>query len=927
MNKRYIVKCITAVKILVGLASIASLAACGGGAGADSQTPDPTVAQLPTAYVKRPVPTDTNGAPASGDVRDLEAFNPGAHLIVKMSTSLSAQEIDVTQDIIGNDGDVRDPEFSPDGSKLVFALHKKNNPNDTPPVYWDIYVYDLTQPLGSSNPKQLTTDTNSLIASNDIEPKFIPGNRIIFTSTRAEQTKYTLVDEGNPQFSPVTEDLDRKKHAFNLHSMAEDGSDMKQLTFNMSDDLYPTVIRSIPGLEGRILFVRWEHNPSPVYNKNDQRSQMSLYTMNPDGTDVQLLYGEHSHLTGTNNTDVEFTQPRETEDGNLMVLARQFTGTFDGGAPMLIDVSQYVDNNIPVSAGSGLGGPAQSWVSTNPVLTIPGISTGGLFSSVFPLLDGTNRTMVSYSLCYVNVDTGSSTQVRPCNFPNINLSDPNTTVAPPRYGIFLYNISDNTMLPITVPQDGYYYTDVAVAQNISEAPYIADNVDISSKTGYLDIRSVYDMDGSFDWTPNSLFSTTDLATINTSVTNYCAANPSECATPAARDYLKIKYLADPVNATGDSTQFPTEIDRPARFLRIVKGVYLPDSGTKFSNSAYGVSSSQFMRQIIGYAPIEPDGSVRVKVPANVPLSISILDKNGRRIGNRHGAWLTVRPGETLTCNGCHNPDSTVPHGRKAALFPSINPGAPYTGYVFLHSTGIPVNEGDTMAEARTRIKTTTNSTPADPKADIVYTDDWTDPATAGRAIDNPFSYSYASLATPSPANSCDPWGDACRITINYEADIQPIWDLSTRTDVAGNPQVCTSCHHAPDGTNPPDGQLDLTSSSKSNNRLVSYQDLLRTHNEVDKDGNVVLVDTGTTDANGDPIFKTVPIPRSVVAGSALASTNFFGEFTSGNNKGTAHCTNDTNSVCQPWLSPSELKLLSEWFDIGAQYYNNPFLAP
>ena len=63
-------------------------------------------------------------------VRDLEAFNPGAHLIVKMSTSLSAQEIDVTQDIIGNDGDVRDPEFSPDGSKLVFALHKKNNPNE-----------------------------------------------------------------------------------------------------------------------------------------------------------------------------------------------------------------------------------------------------------------------------------------------------------------------------------------------------------------------------------------------------------------------------------------------------------------------------------------------------------------------------------------------------------------------------------------------------------------------------------------------------------------------------------------------------------------------------------------------------------------------------------------------------------------------------
>ena len=28
-----------------------------------------------------------------------------------------------------------------------------------------------------------------------------------------------------------------------------------------------------------------------------------------------------------------------------------------------------------------------------------------------------------------------------------------------------------------------------------------------------------------------------------------------------------------------------------------------------------------------------------------------------------------------------------------------------------------------------------------------------------------------------------------------------------------------------------------------------------------------------------------------------------------------------------WLSPAELKLVSEWTDIGAQYFNDPFLAP
>ena len=28
-----------------------------------------------------------------------------------------------------------------------------------------------------------------------------------------------------------------------------------------------------------------------------------------------------------------------------------------------------------------------------------------------------------------------------------------------------------------------------------------------------------------------------------------------------------------------------------------------------------------------------------------------------------------------------------------------------------------------------------------------------------------------------------------------------------------------------------------------------------------------------------------------------------------------------------FMSPSELRLLSEWLDIGAQYYNDPFVAP
>jgi hypothetical protein len=53
---------------------------------------------------------------------------------------------------------------------------------------------------------------------------------------------------------------------------------------------------------------------------------------------------------------------------------------------------------------------------------------------------------------------------------------------------------------------------------------------------------------------------------------------------------------------------------------------------------------------------------------------------------------------------------------------------------------------------------------------------------------------------------------------------------------------------------------------------------------------------------------------SIAAGSANASTPFFSIFATGG----SHAGR---------LSGAELRLLSEWVDIGTQYYNNPFDAP
>jgi hypothetical protein len=62
-------------------------------------------------------------------------------------------------------------------------------------------------------------------------------------------------------------------------------------------------------------------------------------------------------------------------------------------------------------------------------------------------------------------------------------------------------------------------------------------------------------------------------------------------------------------------------------------------------------------------------------------------------------------------------------------------------------------------------------------------------------------------------------------------------------------------------------------------------------------------------------FRTVPAPMS--ANGANASARFFSKMQS-----TGGTVNHSD-----FMSPSELRLLSEWLDIGAQYFNDPFTAP
>ena len=845
-NNHPIVKLGTLNYATIGLLIIC-MTGCGGGTTATGK--DALIQDYGIAYVKRPVsPMDV------ADIRRPATFNPGAILYYRDLAAPGAQEHDISSRMAGNLGDIKDVDISPDGSKLLFAMHLPELENVTPDEQptWNIWEYDIAR----DQLRRIISIDNVADTAQDIAPRYLPGppgqERIVFASTRQERSQAILLDEDKTQYAALDED--RREHNFVLHVMdLADGGNLHQITFNQSHDINPYVLQS-----GEIVFSRWDNMGS--------RNAVNIYKVNPDGTNLQLLYGANSHTTGTDGSIAQFVQPYETTDGTITALLMTFNGSHQGGDVIEIDTANYVENTQPIAANIGvLTGPAQSSLTGGLAHTNSRPAQGGRYNAFVPLWDGTDRALVSWSPCRIL----ENLIIVPCT--PARLADPLAIEAPPIYSVYLFNMNSNTQLPIFTPQEGFIYTDIAAAQPKPVPNVILDKIPVMNplndadldqsladeKTGVLNIRSVYDFNGTYN----------DLGS-------------------------GIADIASMANL-----QMTDAAQRPARFLRIIKAVGIPDRTVADVNGAdFGVSTGQLMREIVGYIPIEPDGSVKVKVPAEVPLTLSILDADGRRITARHQNWLQLKPGESVTCNGCHSSSSGLSHGRRDAL-PALYDGAPANGYQFPTTLNtITANMGETMAEARSRL----NPDALNPTMDIQFTDVWTDDAVLMLTKDPDISLPYSDLATTAPAtgNCQSTWDRLCRTIINYPTHVQPLWER----DRSAN--TCVTCHSGAQ----PAGELNLTNTVTEGNRFDSYNELLITDQvpELDSNGNVVFLDPPT---NAVPSLITYPATMSVAG--ALSSDAFFAKFRTG---GT-HAN---------FLDPAELRLVSEWLDIGGQYYNDPF---
>lgn len=860
---------------------------------------DPVLVEYPVVYIERSVIQADEEATDVVSFSALEpaTFNAGAQLYIKNNAFANSPSTNLTNQLfIDEQGeplaiDIRDLSISDDGQEFLVSIRAPHNPDldDEEQAKWNLWRYQLAT---KSLERVITSD---VIAEqgDDLMASYLPDGRIIFASTRQRLARAILLDEGKPQYTALNEV--GRESAFNLHVMQADGSDIKQISFNMSHDFYPLVLQ-----DGRILYSRWDTMGG--------NNKVNLYRMNPDGTENHLVYGWHSQQVPLNgeNESIRLIKPQQLPNGDILLLLSSRDEESYQKRPVVIDIDNFIDYQQAIIAeDTGLVAQEDFFQSNTFQFDFSSnINTDGRLTALFPLPDSSERYLLSWDLCRVEV----AGEIKACGqLSTEELNQAEVTLATPWYELWLYNAQANTQQLVAKTTEGNMLTEAVVMQASQTRKNFIEDKSFSNglsaelaneQAGAIHIRSVYDFDG-----------------IDSSVNE---SNPTG-----------IAGLSDPSITTANNL--------PARFIRVVRGVPMPpESVREVNNTDFGRSRNQLMREIVGYSVIQPDGSVKIKVPANVPIALSVLDDKGQRVGGRHRQWISVRAGETLECNGCHTADSALPHGRLDAKSISINQGAT-GGSAFTNANpSIIAVQGQTMAQADEMANGLAQLT-----ADISYQDIWTD--TDKSAINPDISYQYAQLQTPVPSgSSCfSQWHAYCRIQINYLEHIQPLWQLSREefdvesSELLAN-NTCSSCHSPLDSDNlarVPAGQLDLSDSPSIDeaDHLTAYRELLFNDSiqEVidgivvdklipveDENGNTVFELNAEgeliLDAQGQPIpvLTNINQPAILSTNGAKASEAFFTLFEQGRHQGM--------------LTEHELKLLSEWLDIGAQYYNTPF---
>jgi|GEM_PF-1256455 len=414
---------------------------------------------------------------------------------------------------------ISDPCVSFDGTKILFSMR--------PQGARDRNIYEIN--ANGTGLRQVTSG-----GGHDFDPVYMPNGRIMFTSSRAGE-----MDEYN--FSPAEV----------LHTCNYDGSDIKRVSFNMSDDFDPTLMP-----DGLIVYTRWEH--FGTFNR------FPLFFCNPDGTKPFHKYGPHNR---------NFFHPQPTPDGRLIAI--ESTRINEDAGPIAV-----------LKVEMGPADPARSDHSLNWDVLTPQVNNDGApwaygaFKYPFPL--GGNTYVASYTL-------------------------PAAEESEVDYGLYTF----------TLHQDGAGTPEDPATITVNDLTFLYNDPDWNEYDAQL-------------LAPRAIAPV--VPPLGDPALDYGVFTASDVFNRSTTDGQEVPIKgADTIDEILVMAGIPTMRGEPNDF-----------------------SANQFeKRAIIGFAPVYDDGSFRMKVPANVPISFATLDNLRRGIVVKR-TWLYVQPGEEVDeCTGCH----------------------------------------------------------------------------------------------------------------------------------------------------------------------------------------------------------------------------------------------------------------------------------
>jgi hypothetical protein len=926
------------------------------------------MSDTPFAYIVRDFPEmgETSSADSRPvlDPRSPYQFNPGAKLYTRDRIALNSEEENVLKGYFGGgDYDVKDLTVSPDGERIAFAAHGPEGSEHH--STWNIYEYNFS----TRHTRRFFADDEFANAGQDTNPVYTNDGRIVFSSDRQVAT-------GNYQLADSREYIaDFNEPASLLHIMEPDGSQIVQITFGAYHDIEPNSMN-----DGQIVFIRWgreyeilydcteENIDDPNFNTHPHgggfghgngnkfpdglddpkewttedkcggsvtgetdetrvfiKDVLSLYRIAPSGGNLHRYFGSINE-TVTDASFIHYIDPIPTSDGNLITIMRHIYNPVYGGDVVKINSQNFYAVGKPVD--ETVSGAAEQSMTPGLVNFYPSqVSPNGWYSAVFPYRDRSGRLLASWAQCTVSsgevsaVCTGGSTT---------------TDLRAPQYGIWTIDPAKNTRLPVVEGHNNALYTDIVIGKyNENATAYQSSKAGFLLDEGFgaLHIHSVYDMDGQDMAEPEGGIMT---------LRDPSLAAPDDRSERFIRALTSRNIPSELEQAILDHPELnPTDGSGPLMRLRPILG-----------------SGARDLHDILSYGMVEPDGSAVIQVPKDVHFTFEVVNKYGKRVDllaepgynygylTQHPNTLLLEEGELRECNGCHDPDNDIPHARMDIPTASANPGAPGDGMPFPNANPqiIAANYLDTMAESLSLwLGTIPNST-----GDVVYEDFWTNPF-GSIPVQPSFVYSHSDLTTSAPVNdpAClNTWTSNCMITINYLEHIQPIWDVC-RTQ-ADN-RSCTSCHDKADnvpedncpGGGGPGGDLVLGGDPDPWNPLevASYVQLFEAdYYQMNANGEWILVtDPDIECPNGiegdlsvEPLDGICVTRRLMSARGAIPSARFFRLFHDDIDDDVYEVesidpstgTKKDLSFHKGMLTPAELRLVAEWLDTGAHYYND-----